>query len=100
MGPGRQSETPDRLAPVRSHQLQRRLGLALLPPGRLQGLVLLPPLLARVELGEAVADDGDGQPDHQHAEDRAEAAENLAEAGDWTHVSVTHLEYRDTVMWW
>ena len=54
-------------------------------------LVLLPTLLPRVELGEAVADDGDGQADDEDAEDGAEAAEDLAEAGDWTDVSVAHL---------
>ena len=54
-------------------------------------IVLLPTLLPRVELGEAVADDGDGQADDEDAEDGAEAAEDLAEAGDWTDVSVAHL---------
>ena len=54
-------------------------------------LVLLPTLLPRVELGEAVADDGDGQPDDEDAEDGAEAAEDLPEASDWTDVSVAHL---------
>ena len=54
-------------------------------------LVLLPTLLPRVKLGEAVADDGDGQADDEDAEDGAEAAEDLPEAGDWTDVSVAHL---------
>ena len=54
-------------------------------------LVLLPPLLPRVELGEAVADDGDGQPDDEDAEDGAEAAEDLAEAGDRADISVANL---------
>ena len=56
-------------------------------------LKLLPPLLAVVELGEAVTDDGDGQPNHQNPEDCAEAAEDLAEAGDRTDVSVSYLEH-------
>ena len=54
-------------------------------------LVLLPALLPRVELGEAVADDGDGQGDDEHPEDGAEAAEHLAHPGHRADVSVTHL---------
>ena len=60
---------------------------------RLDTFVLLPSLLPRVELGEAVADDGDGKADDENAEDGAEAAEDLAEAGDRTDVAVPHLEY-------
>ena len=56
--------------------------------------VLLPPLLPRVELGEAVADDGDGETDDEDAKDGAEAAENFPEPGDWTDVSVSHLGRR------
>ena len=54
-------------------------------------LVLLPTLLPRVELGEAVADDGDGEGDDEDAKDGAETSKDLAEAGDGTHVSVSHL---------
>ena len=53
--------------------------------------VLLPPLLPRVELGEAVADDGDGEADDEDAKDGAEAAENFPKTRHWTHVSVSHL---------
>ena len=56
-------------------------------------LVLLPTLLPRVELGEAVADDGDGKSNDEDAKDGAEAAEDLAEAGDRADVAVPHLEY-------
>ena len=56
-------------------------------------LVFLPPLLPRVELGEAVADDGDGKADDEDAKDGAEAAKDLAEAGDRADVAVPHLEY-------
>ena len=55
-------------------------------------IVLLPTLLPRVELGEAVADDGDGQADDEDAKDGAEAAEDLAEAGDRADISVANLE--------
>ena len=55
--------------------------------------VLLPPLLPRVELGEAVADDGDGEADDEDAKDGAEAAQDLAKAGDGADVPVTHLKY-------
>ena len=55
--------------------------------------VFLPTLLPRVELGEAVADDGDGKADDEDAKDGAEAAKDLAEAGDRTDVAVPHLEY-------
>ena len=55
--------------------------------------VLLPPLLPRVELGETVADDGDGKSNDEDAKDGAEAAEDLAEAGDRADVAVPHLEY-------
>ena len=58
---------------------------------RLGTFVLLPPLLSRVELGEAVADDGDGEGDDEDAKDGAEAAEDLAHAGDRTDVAVPHL---------
>ena len=60
---------------------------------RLGAFVLLPSLLPRVELGEAVADDGDGEADDEDAKDGAEAAKDLAEAGDRTDVAVPHLEY-------
>ena len=40
-----------------------------------------------------IYDDGDGQPDHQNPKDRAEAAEDLAEAGDRTDVSVSYMEH-------
>jgi len=52
---------------------------------------LLPALLARVELVEAVADDGDGEGDDKDPEDGAEAAQHLPEAGDGTDVTVPHL---------
>ena len=58
---------------------------------RLGALVLLPPLLPGVELGEAVADDGDGEADDEDAKDGAEAAENFPKTRHWTHVSVSHL---------
>ncbi len=51
----------------------------------------LPALLARVELVEAVADDGDGEGDDEDPEDGAEAAQHLPEAGDGTDVTVPHL---------
>ena len=64
-------------------------------PFRLAALcfVLLPTLLPRVELGETVADDGDGKSNDEDAKDGAEAAEDLAEAGDRADVAVPHLEY-------
>ena len=55
--------------------------------------VFLPTLLPRVELGETVADDGDGKSNDEDAKDGAEAAEDLAEAGDRADVAVPHLEY-------
>ena len=58
-------------------------------------LVLLPTLLPRVELGETVADDGDGKSNDEDAKDGAEAAEDLAEAGDRADVPVSHLEHLD-----
>ena len=58
---------------------------------RLRRLVLVPPLLPVVELGEAVADDGDGEGDDEDAKDGAEAAEHLAHPGHRADVSVTHL---------
>ena len=58
---------------------------------RLGTFVLLPSLLPRVELGEAVANDGDGEADDEDAKDGAEAAKNFPETGDGTHVSVSHL---------
>ena len=58
---------------------------------RLGRLDLVPSLLPVVELGEAVADDGDGQGDDEHPEDGAEAAEHLAHPGHRADVSVTHL---------
>ena len=58
---------------------------------RLRRLVLVPPLLPVVELGEAVADDGDGEGNDEDAKDGAEAAEDLAHAGDRTDVAVPHL---------
>ena len=58
---------------------------------RLCRLVLVPPLLPVVELGEAVADDGDGEGDDEDAKDGAEAAEDLAHAGDRADVAVPHL---------
>ena len=58
---------------------------------RLGTFVLPPPLLPRVELGEAVANDGDGEANDEDAEDGAETAENFPKTGDWTHVSVSHL---------
>jgi hypothetical protein len=51
----------------------------------------LPALLARVELVEAVADDGDGEGDDEDPEDGAEAAQHLPESGDGTDVTVPHL---------
>ena len=62
-------------------------------PFRLAALcfVLLPTLLPRVELGEAVADNGDGKADDEDAKDGAEAAEDLAEAGDGADISVANL---------
>ena len=53
--------------------------------------VLVPPLLPVVELGEAVADDGDGEGDDEDAEDGAEAAEHFANPGDGADVPVPHL---------
>jgi len=66
-------------------------------PFRLAALcfVFLPPLLPRVELGEAVADDGDGKADDEDAKDGAEAAEDLAEAGDRADVAVPHRCHSD-----
>ena len=61
---------------------------------RLDTFVLLPSLLPRVELGEAVSDDGDGEADDEDAEDGAEAAENFPKTGHWTYVPVSHL-WRD-----
>ena len=62
-------------------------------PFRLAALcfIFLPPLLPRVELGEAVADDGDGEGDDEDAEDGAEAAKNFPKTGHRTHVPVSHL---------
>ena len=54
-------------------------------------LVFLPPLLPRVELGEAVADDGDGEADDEDAKDGAETAKNFPKTGHWTDVPVSHL---------
>ena len=59
---------------------------------RLGRLDLVPPLLPVVKLGEAVADDGDGEADDQHPEDRAEASEHFAETGDGADVAIAHLE--------
>ena len=58
---------------------------------RLRWLVLVPPLLPVVELGEAVPDDGDGEGDDEDAEDGAEAAEHFADPGDGADVPVPHL---------
>ena len=57
----------------------------------LGAFVLLPSLLPRVELGEAVANDGDGEADDEDAKDGAETAKNFPETSDGTHVSVSHL---------
>ena len=64
-----------------------------LPAGH-HGLALLPALLPRIELVEAVADDGDGQGDDEHAEDGAEAAQHLSEPGDGTDIAVADLKDR------
>ena len=58
---------------------------------RLGTFVLLPSLLPRVELGEAVANDGDGEADDEDAEDGAETAKNFPKTSHRTHVPVSHL---------
>ena len=55
-------------------------------------LALLPALLARIELVEAVANDGDGQGNDQDPKDGAETAENLPKTGYGAHVPVPHLQ--------
>ncbi len=55
---------------------------------------LLPPALVLVEGGEVVADDGDGQRDHEDAADGAARADHLAQSGRGTDVTVADLQRR------
>ncbi len=57
-----------------------------------QRLALLPPLLAGVELVEAVANDGYGKADDKDAKDGAETANKLANGCHWGHVSIANLK--------
>ena len=55
-------------------------------------LPLLPPLLAGVELVEAVANDGYGKANDKDAKDGAEATNELANRCHWGHVSIANLK--------
>ena len=55
---------------------------------------LLAAALVLVEGGEVVADDGDGQRDHEHAADGAHRPDHLPEAGHRHDVAVAHLKQR------
>jgi len=51
--------------------------------------------LALVEVGKVVADDGDGQGDHQHPADGAHRPNNLPQTSDWRNVTVTNRGHCD-----
>ena len=61
-----------------------------LPAGH-HGLALLPALLPRIELVEAVADDGDGQRDHQDPTDGAAGADHFPKSRHGADVTVADL---------
>ena len=56
-------------------------------------LPLLPPLLARVELVEVVADNRDRETDHQNTENGAKTADDLADTGYRGDVAIPDLKY-------
>ena len=62
------------------------------PPSLVYRIIFLPALLPGVELGEAIADDRDGEANDQDTENGAEAPKNLAKSGYWTDITVSHLK--------